>query len=409
MVQRYTPKKYQEKKIKEIEKNSDLEKKDNSEKNKNINEKNENKKTDIEKKLCKNCGKKMDKNHKSNILSDEEFENKKNEMEKVAYAKHLEDNLQKHLDISKKIEDKLREEFDIRDEMAGYRQGHHLISRTDIFFNNSLQAKIALSAGYEVNCMENGIILPSGTGIQGRNSEEDKDRVMKSTKRQLHCGHHDFRIEVNDRLSKEEYKKYPKQCYSTLVTNKFLKKMEKYERKCYLDETEKKSIIKTLNALSKEINDDIEKFEIEPKNCKYYVSRAAISYAFDIKEERYDFIEMVSTFDDENIVAKKYSIVADKKNIEILKKENYQGKLDIKFLKFCQDIVAFLHKEKLYLVEEKMEFIKCSSENYVNLFDNNRDKKYTYKEEIRKLIEEKGSGRDVREWILIRKKQLAKE
>lgn len=39
----------------------------------------------------------------------------------VAYAKHLEDNLQKHLDISMEIKDKLREEFDIRDEMARYR------------------------------------------------------------------------------------------------------------------------------------------------------------------------------------------------------------------------------------------------------------------------------------------------
>lgn len=396
------------------------------------------------KKSCPRCGKLLDENHKTNLITEEEFARLKEKMEKVSYGELLDTNTA-CFQIGEEIKEKIKKEFHISEDIRNYKQAHHLISRTDVFFNNKESAIIALSAGYDVNCIENGIVLPSiSKEYKPDWNLEDKFRVMSATKKQIHNGHHDFETsfsnKVNsptkqihsdhynfetffsnevERLTNEELKKIPKDNYSSLVSDMFEEEIEPFEKKCFLTENDKEKIKLSLNELSQTIKNDIEKFSIDPKSCKFYVSRAALEYAFFLKEKTYKFIKISSFNKNDKIDAEKYKITLNYNfNEIILKKENsYNENYNINFLKFCGDIIFFLYNNKFYFLIENLNFnLTTPSEtiNFEEIFNENKNIKHKFIEILEKYSKNEQLSRkdyknkqlSIREIISLRKQNL---
>ena len=377
----------------------------------NINSKQEEKKIEERKKICPRCGRYLDENHKTNLIGEDEFFHLKEEMEKVSYGKLLNGD-EKSNKIGEEIKRKVKKEFHLEDEISGYKQGHHLISRTDVFFNNKDSAIIALSAGYDVNCIENGIVLP--TDLKKYKSDwdmEDKFRVMSSTKRQLHSGHHNFNLDLDSKvegISKDELKKIPKQNYSTLASKEFRKSLKKFDEKCFLTEEEKKEIKSILNRLSEKMREDVEKFKDDPKSCNLYVSKAALQYAFLLKEKRYRFINL-NSFTSDNIVGEKYEIVLDYNlnSITLQQIGKYEDRYDIKYLKFCADIMMFLYKDKLYFLKDNLNINQVQpvdDRDYKEVLKKDKNKSFEFIKEIEKYLE--GREINIRELMRMRKKNI---
>lgn len=408
----YQRKKFEEKrKIENLNKNVD----EVSEKGKNkkisifSDEKKEEK---VRKKLCPRCGKYLDENHKTNLITDEEFFRLKEEMEKISYGKLLESDRESNK-IADHIKKRVKEEFYIEEEIIGYKQAHHLISRTDVFFNNKDSAIIALSAGYDVNCIENGIILPTDLRKYKQDwSLEDKFRVMSSTKRQLHSGHHNFNLDLDSKvvgMTNEELKKIPKQNYSSLASKEFRKVLKKFDERCFINLEEKKEIIDILNKLSLKIREDIEKFAIDPKSSNFYVSKAALQYAFSLAEKRYEFIKVDSFVDENNILAEKYQIKLDYKlnSIALQKISEYKGRYNIEYLKFCADNMIFLYKDNIYFLKEDLNITKLQPihvKSYSDILKNERNIVFEFVKEIERYLEGEQIG--IRELIAMRKKNI---
>lgn len=364
------------------------------------------------KKSCPRCGKLLDENHKTNLITEEEFARLKEKMEKVGYGELLDTNTA-CFQVGEEIKEKIKKEFHISEDIRNYKQAHHLISRTDVFFNNKESAIIALSAGYDVNCIENGIVLPSiSKEYKPDWNLEDKFRVMSATKKQIHNGHHDFETSFSnevERLTNEELKKIPKDNYSSLVSDMFEEEIEPFEKKCFLTENDKEKIKLSLNELSQTIKNDIKKFSIDPKSCKFYVSRAALEYAFFLKEKTYKFIKINSFNKSDKIDAEKYKITLNYNfNEIILKKENsYNENYSINFLKFCGDITFFLYNNKFYFLIENLNFnLTTPSEtiNFEEIFNENKNIKHKFIKILEKYSKNKQLS--IREIISLRKQNL---
>lgn len=362
---------------------------------------NENKLENKKKKLCPICGKYLDENHKTNLITTEEFEKIK-AIPRQSYVKLLETNHSNFL-IGEEIKKKIKEEFNIVEDIVKYKEGHHLICRNDIFFNNEKEAILALSSGYNIDCIENGIVLPT---ILNKNYEinwntENKFRIMSSTKRQLHNGPH------NMSYSDEELKKIPKQNYKTLVNEEFRKVLKKFKNKCFLSEQDKLEIKNLLNDLSIKIKKDIEKFEIDPKSCNYYVSKDAMKFAFLLTEKKYKFIKI--NFFKENINAKKYELIQDYNLNTLNLKEisEYEGKYNMDFLKFCADIVIFTYQNKLYFLKGNLDVNAIQPidyEDYSGIFSKDRNQIFKFLNFVEKEIENKTFN--IRQLITLRKQYI---
>lgn len=413
----YQRKKFKEKKIIEnpTQNEENLEKEINNsseEKNNFVNSlKNEANKSN--KKFCPKCGRYLDENHKTNLITEDEFNQLREKMDEPdSYIKIL-DTDTINFQIGEEIKEKLKKEFHISEDIKNYKQGHHLISKKDIFFKNKDLAIIALSAGYNINCIENGIVLPaiSKTYIPDWNLE-DKFRVMSSTKKQIHSGHHNFEMFLDsevDSLTKEESRKIPKQNYSCLVTKEFQKTIKPFEEKCFFTESDKEKIKTSLNNLSKNIKKDIEKFSTDPKSCKFYVSKAALQYAFFLNEKTYKFIKINFFNKNSEVSAEKYKITLDYDSNEILlqKEADYSGNYNINFLKFCEDITFFLYDNRFYFLVENLDFNlfkESESINFKEIFSENKNIKHKFIEILEKYSKNKQSN--IREIIMLRKRNI---
>lgn len=355
--------------------------------------------------LCPVCGELLDEQHKSNLITEEEFIKRKEELKKDGSSK-LREELKKepkNLEIENYIKEAMITEFEISNEeqYSNFNAAHHLISINDIFFKEEILARMAISCDYNINGLENGIYLPALLREKNSQKEIIKEnvhyRIMECTGMQLHNLAHSYKI------SKDLEEKYKLKNYSTLVRNDVKDYFKEIELKCWLSEQEKKNIIDGLNKISMTIRNKLNMFKTEPKKCKYYVSEKAIRYAFSELEEEIKIIELKTSLKNrENIKVVKYILKADKTKgrISFTKENEYAGALDVKFLKFCEDIIFFIFENTLFLLEEKLEFnnynildkeskiedIKSNKNKMFQLLDKisekNRNKKYTIRELI---------------------------
>lgn len=352
------------------------------------------KEEEVQKELCPICGKELKGEKQKEFKSQEEYKKIQSEMSEAQYNKIVAVTPQ-NSEIICKIEENLKKEFSLEGKLSGFNQAHHLLSRNDIFFKYSDFARMAISAGYNINCVENGIILPTISNLYIKNwVEGDKYRVMKATGMQLHCGQHQYRIEESNRLPKDILRRFPKRSYSDIVTEKFEELVKKYIPdnsyikivknmvcSCSLSENDKKKIIEDLNKFSNDLREDLNKFKSNPQECELYVSTAAIEYAFGVFENIYEVIK-IKEITDKIVEAVRFKIVENLKkgDIKIVESEEFCGKKDIKFIKFCRDIELFIFEGKLFYCYDDLEFLQ--NKNSIEINFNEYSLK---KEEIKKI------------------------
>jgi len=157
---------------------------------------------------------------------------------------------------------------------------HHLISGNQIFKRYKEIVNIAFACGYDINCIENGIFLPTLT-------DKTKERlkfaqrkypaafdVMAEVKRQWHVGGHSYdtsgiNISFGDYVS--EVSKL-----MDLLENNWLTQLS-----CENNKKQDQKVIDDLNSISKKIRNKIERFAKDSKGSDpFYVSRVALEFAY---------------------------------------------------------------------------------------------------------------------------------
>lgn len=184
-----------------------------------------------------------------------------------------------------------------RDDLPNFTTAaHHLIPANQCLKRFPRLSQMAATVGYDVNNKENGIALPtcaqgdlnryeSSSGKlkkYGRLSQDDKKNVafyiMKGVNGQWHVGHHNWKIKVdNDTDNQPHHPNYDKLVKEELKDLE-LELCEEGESICEPEEGESgEDVIKALNGLSQEINENVESWKL------FFVSRLAYEYGKECK------------------------------------------------------------------------------------------------------------------------------
>ena len=334
-------------------------------------------------KICPICGEKLDENHKTNIISQEEYESKKAEMIKNRgkLISILDSDTTSH-NIGENIKNSIASEFQIPSgNISHCKQAHHLVSINDMFFNEAEfpnLAKIAISSGYDINSVINGIFLPAISANYLKDwTLRDCYRVMGACKMQLHNGPHNYDSSSgNDDLLSSILAFLPTrgpniEDYSTAVKKEidnFMGKNQKLFKKCYLTDEDKEQIKNGLNELSNKVRAELNKFNSSPKSCKYYISKIAKTYAFDDDMKTIKIID-VEEFNDGNLKCSAYKLNYSRADnlMSMNKGKEFSGSLDAKFLRFCSDVVFFLYRNRILFLTEKIDFNNASKAVYTDV------------------------------------------
>ena len=271
---------------------------------------------------------------------------------------------------------------------------HHLISGNQVFLAKDDTAegnllfgklvKLALFAGYDINCAENGILLPTkympgleNEGLFGDTQEiarkeakrADGFDVMSLMGRQWHEGGHSYQIsredlrffKDNDISLKRNIWQYQSTelfpIYASLVKSMLRKLQSKYRReRCWKKWmnlktdgiTNREKLLQELNDISATIAAYLNKFKNNPQDSyPFYVSRLAVLYSFNLP--RAAKLIVVYRDDRDHLHAVRYRVERYKKNnLKIVfKKQNTMTlsgseSSNIDFVFFCENARHFL-------------------------------------------------------------------
>ena len=384
----------------------------NSSSNNSSNNSNKNQDKESTPEICPICGEVLDEKHKSNILSQEEYEQKKQEM--IKNRGKLIDILNgdsEAQNIGENIKASIVKEFEFDNENIGYyKQAHHLISINDIFFNEQEfpnLARVAISCGYNINSVINGIFLPSISNNYRENwNVMDCYRVMEATKMQLHNGPHNYNTdsgEDNDRISAllnalQSFFIVKNIDYSTKVKDlvkKYLNRNEKLFTKCVLTEKDKMEIKKGLEELSTQVRNGLNKFKNDKKSCEYYVSKIANYYAFNDISGEISIID-IQNYENGMLNCAKYilKLNADN-NISLIKGREYSGHFDKQFLKFSADTVFFIYNNQFILLTSnlspKYPSAVIEEKTSIQTIENDRNNMFSLYNKLKNMISENSS------------------
>ncbi len=177
---------------------------------------------------------------------------------------------------------------------------HHIISGMQIFSKHPYLVKLANFYGYDVNNADNCILLPTTSDFEGKVGVEKKANgyvAMSYMKRQWHVGGHAYTIDnsrqekINAYLEKVSYRNV---CYyrnyAEAVDHEVSILEAKYKKiscRCKNYEQKKKIFIDAMNRISKKVELKLLEFEVNPKKSyPFFVSKAAIDYAFDVPRRK---------------------------------------------------------------------------------------------------------------------------
>ena len=275
---------------------------------------------------------------------------------------------------------------------------HHLICGNQVFLakDDTVEGnllfgklvKLALFAGYDINCAENGILLPTkymsgleNEGIFGDTQEITKKEakradgfdVMSLMGRQWHEGGHSYQISREDlRFFKDtdislkrniwQYQStelFP--IYASLVKSMLRKLQSKYRReRCWKKRmdlktdgiTNREKLLQELNDISATIAGCLKKFKNNPQESyPFYVSRLAVLYSYNLP--RAAKLIVVYRDDKQTLHAIRYRVERYKKNnLKIVFKKQNTMTLsgseasNIDFVFFCENARHFLIDNK---------------------------------------------------------------
>lgn len=281
---------------------------------------------------------------------------------------------------------------------------HHIISGNQVFKNLSEIAKLTLGVGYDINCAENGIFLPSnqtnfglekGEIATGTHKAVEAFDAMNELGLQWHSGTHEYTIEkdiVEKNPELEKIKNYA-EVITKYVTSKFA--VNRYRKKCREVETEKEKIIEKMNRISSDIKNQLMDFKNNPKNSSpYFVSRLVVSYTYGIPET---VKVIIMKLKENTIYAKKYRVNKSKNGHELIfnERENMSFHIEnidelFELSKYCSNICYFIllgEQSKTiekFLLDEDFKLIIESSEDRIDkiIEDNQKEIKVFLKENI---------------------------
>ncbi|MGL5963228.1 MAG: AHH domain-containing protein [Fusobacteriaceae bacterium] len=311
---------------------------------------------------------------------------------------------------------------------------HHIISGKQVFQDLSEIVKLTQGVGYDINCAENGIFLPTNESNFGYDKKKiitDNEKIFSAYRamdelgRQWHAGKHSYKIPkdiLNKNIELNEIKNYA-ETVRKKVQEKF--KIERYKQTCRDKDEQKKKIIEKMNQISLEIKEKLRDFKQNPQNSyPYFVSKVAVEYAYSIPET----IKVITlSAANDSVFCRKYRVENEKnsdhkfvKGIqgEGIRKFNFSEEIDrSKFGEYCGNVQHFFiysseNEEiiKEYLLEDDFKIMlpensrpekeaEYLNENIVmlegfvieNKFLNKRIRER--KEQIKKVIQNKSQER----------------
>lgn len=254
----------------------------------------------------------------------------------------------------------------------------------DIIFGELV--KLSQFAGYDINHIKNGILLPTTYKAEDEKLLTDTDyskgdvekradayEVMSIMKKQWHVGPHHYKINKEELHYFKENSGILQKNSSMLLSNTGGCLFPQYEdvvkdmlRKLYItyyskprcwkkwQDTDKKLLIKRLNKISEEVRGALNKFKEDPRaSYPCYVSKATILYAFDLPKS--DSIVVIYYSLGGKKIAARYRVERFNKNdnrivIKIVSKNpvflldyydenNLQNVID--FIEFCRNTRFF--------------------------------------------------------------------
>ncbi|MGL5982119.1 MAG: AHH domain-containing protein [Cetobacterium sp.] len=235
---------------------------------------------------------------------------------------------------------------------------HHIISGKQVFQDLSEIVKLTQGVGYDINCAENGIFLPTNESNFGYDKEKiitDNEKIFSAYRamdelgRQWHAGKHSYKIPkdiLNKNIELNEIKNYA-ETVRKKVQEKF--KIERYKQTCRDKDEQKKKIIEKMNQISLEIKEKLRDFKQNPQNSyPYFVSKVAVEYAYSIPET----IKVITlSAANDSVFCRKYRVENEKnsdhkfvKGIqgEGIRKFNFSEEIDrSKFGEYCGNVQHF--------------------------------------------------------------------
>lgn len=243
------------------------------------------------KNMCDYCKKEINDKHNDIFYNSGKNREVNNDGQKLKKNMFVSIEGEREKQIEEEIKKKICERYDLKieeKENLSFIQAHHLISGNQVFADCKGLVNIAQGAGYDINNHENGILLPTlPRGIDIKKDmgfEESKAsiayEVMEVTKAQWHVGGHKYTVPKNT-IKFNSYADEVKRLVKT-YEQEILKKI-----KCCNDEKQNKEIIEGMNKISLKIRKKLDAFKLKPsESAPFYVSKAALEYAFLIPEKR---------------------------------------------------------------------------------------------------------------------------
>lgn len=320
------------------------------------------------KNMCDYCKKEINDKHNDIFYNSGKNREVNNDGQKLKKNMLVSIEGEREKQIEEEIKKKICERYDLKieeKENLSFIQAHHLISGNQVFADCKGLVNIAQGAGYDINNHENGILLPTlPRGIDIKKDmgfEESKAsiayEVMEVTKAQWHVGGHNYTVPKNT-IKFNSYADEVKRLVKT-YEQEILKKI-----KCCNDEKQNKEIIEGMNKISLKIRKKLDAFKLKPsESAPFYVSKAALEYAFLIPEKR-RFIAYIYEKD---------------KRIEVIKYEiSTQNMIEAVMSNFKNGILEKMPswtKEALALSEENENIILKKLEKKSWHGEMNREKK----------------------------------
>ncbi|MDO5150468.1 MAG: AHH domain-containing protein [Oscillospiraceae bacterium] len=209
---------------------------------------------------------------------------------------------QQESQVLRKNSKEMFEKYDIKDKeiqeksrLSWTAAAHHLISARAVFKEYPELVKLANFYGYDINCSENCIYLPTNNekGYAAQESVYKKAEayeVMSLTGLQWHTGQHEYKIDseefnnIDSELSLKSYNeilhRYVEekiipiftcnQCCRYDVKGKFIKEQKALEFK------------NIMNNYSNEIRKKLEAFSVPKSSYPYFVSAESMRYAYNV-------------------------------------------------------------------------------------------------------------------------------
>lgn len=248
---------------------------------------------------------------------------------------------------------------------------HHMISGNACFLAKGkddmlrvgVLVRLAVFFGYDINNALNCILLPTYNKESVKTENEELRtsafEIMAGMTAQWHSGGHSYSISSDTKKHIENYLTTNPQAVSTLTSDKIfinysdvviaqLEKLKntKYKTKrCQLINKDEKAkeFSEQMNQISQEIKKKLDLFRDNPqKSYPYYVSKTAVSYAFDVPRTLKLMVIRQNAHGKFGTIYRIQRLVKNDRAIEVKAVGTHPVESTSSFIKFCANITCFL-------------------------------------------------------------------